>query len=63
VERLEWNGRQVRLTGFRPENFDVVAAIEGSPLFAQAKPAPTGQAAPGAAATPFDVSANVGGAP
>ncbi len=63
VQRLEWNGRAVRIVGFRDPNFDVLAAIHGSPalgapreLNASAAPAPGAKPA-------FDVIAEPGAAP
>jgi general secretion pathway protein L len=32
VQRLEWNGRAVRLVGFKPASFDVLTAVQGPAL-------------------------------
>jgi general secretion pathway protein L len=34
VQHLEWNGRAIRLVGYRAANFDLAAAIRNSPAFA-----------------------------
>ena len=65
VHRLAWNGKAVRLTGYRSPSVDVLTALRADPRFSEAKgslegPQPTAQ--PGGN-RPFDVSAAVRSAP
>jgi general secretion pathway protein L len=57
VQRLEWNGKTVRLAGFKDARFDVLAAMEAAPLFRNAR-AVAIQTPAKAGTTPFDVSAD-----
>jgi general secretion pathway protein L len=59
VQRFEWNGRSVRITGHKPAGFDLMAALRASPVLANPRAlggdVPTGSNA----SQPFDVSADV----
>ncbi len=61
LQRLEWTGRTVRLAGFRPEGFDVQAAVRGSPAFTGPRQLALPPAATGRMQR-FDVVADVEGA-
>jgi general secretion pathway protein L len=57
VQRLEWNGRLVRLSGFRDPGFDVLAAARASAVMARPRTLNGGEATPGAARPAFDLVA------
>jgi Tfp pilus assembly protein PilN len=59
IQRFQWDGRIVRLTGYKREGVDVIGALRKSPMFVDVRAAnsdviaeiPTGQ--------PFDVTASI----
>lgn len=63
VQRLEWNGRTVRISGFKPADVDVMAVLRRNGAFENLRGA--GSGAPAAVSTgtgqaqPFDVTADV----
>jgi general secretion pathway protein L len=58
VQHLEWNGRSVRLVGFKPGGLDIGAAVRGSGVFANPRTAAAGPTAGNATGQPFDVTAD-----
>ena len=62
VQRLSWNGRALRLAGYRQEGVDVLAALRASPAFAQVRNSTADTPARLAAGDPFDVTADLSGA-
>lgn len=59
TDRLEWNGRTVRVTGYAPPGVDVAATLRASPVLANVRALGGDVAAPGAGRLPFDVAADV----
>jgi general secretion pathway protein L len=57
VQRLEWNGRSVRLVGYGEPGFDVLAAMAKLPELSQPRQISSGQSAATGALKPFDVTA------
>src|SRR3546814_6041057 len=56
VQRLEWNGKTVRLKGFKKDGVDVVAALRRSPILANVRDSSSDTAAQTATGQPFDVA-------
>ena len=59
VQRLEWNGRAVRLSGYKSGAYDVLAAMRGSPAFANVRSVASDVPAKLASGQPFDIVAEV----
>jgi general secretion pathway protein L len=59
VQRMSWNGQALRLAGYKREGVDVLAALRGSPAFAQVRDSTGDTPARLAAGEPFDVTADV----
>jgi Tfp pilus assembly protein PilN len=57
VQRLGWDGKRLRLAGYKASGVDVVAALRRSPLLADVRSAATDVPAQGTT-QPFDVSAD-----
>jgi len=57
VQHLEWNGRAIRLVGYRQANVDVAAAIRSSPAFVNPRLSSVETAAK-VGMTPFDLVAD-----
>ena len=60
VQRLEWNGQQARIVGFKSGDTDLLAVLRASPAFVGARAAATATAAKTGAGQPFDVTVDVG---
>jgi len=58
VQRLTWNGVSLRLTGYKPEAVDIIAALRSSPLLDKVRESATEAPATLAAGQPFDVEAD-----
>ncbi|HEX8232266.1 MAG TPA: hypothetical protein VF559_02830 [Caulobacteraceae bacterium] len=58
VQHFVWNGRGVRIVGFRSESADVLAALRASPVFANARSQATEVDAAAPAGQPFDITAD-----
>lgn len=61
TQRLSWNGKAVRLAGYRQDNVDVAAALRASPLLANVRNSTGDSLARMAAGQPFDITADVVG--
>lgn len=59
VQRMTWDGRAVRLAGYRQDTVDVVAALRASPMFEAPRSSVADTPARGAAGQPFDITAEV----
>lgn len=59
VQRLEWNGRTVRLVGFGRSDFDMAAALRGSPLLTAPRSLATETPPSSGRGEPFDVTAEL----
>jgi general secretion pathway protein L len=59
VDRLAWDGRSVRLAGFRQDQIDVAAALRSGGRFANVRNSATEVMARQAAGQPFDVTADL----
>jgi general secretion pathway protein L len=59
VQRLEWNGRTVRLVGYKRADFDLQAALRGSPLLTAPRTLNTETTPPSPYGEPFDVTADL----
>jgi len=59
VQRYAWSGRTVRLTGYKRQGVDVLAALRRDPRFANARSANSDVIAEIPAGQPFDVTATV----
>jgi hypothetical protein len=57
IDRLEWNGRSLRLAGLRDPRFDVLAAVQAQPTLGVPRTLSNGQAAAGVGKAPFDLIA------
>ena len=57
AQRLEWNGKSVRLTGFAPASMDLQSAVANSPVLLQARASSTAGAAKATGVQPFDIPA------
>ncbi len=60
VQRLEWNGQQARIVGFRTGDADLLAALRASPGLANPRAAATATPAKAGAGQPFDITLDVG---
>lgn len=58
VQHLEWNGRNLRLVGFKTGGLDIGAAVRGSGAFINPRAAAAGTATGNVAGQPFDVTAD-----
>ncbi|HEX4742634.1 MAG TPA: PilN domain-containing protein [Caulobacteraceae bacterium] len=56
VERFNWNGQTIRLSGYRREGVDVAAELRQAPDFADVRNAASDVGGTAAAGIPFDVS-------
>lgn len=63
VQRLTWDGRAVRLAGYRQDTVDLVAALRASPVFLNPRSSVPDTPARGAAGQPFDITAEVASGP
>lgn len=63
IQRLEWNGRTLRLVGYAPPGYDVLAAIRRSRALGEPRALTRGEAASPAAKPPFDLVTQPTGAP
>jgi len=61
VQRLSWNGKAVRLAGYRGDNIDIIGALRASPLLANVRNSTGDPLARMAAGQPFDVTADLTG--
>lgn len=59
VQRMSWDGRIVRLAGYRQDNVDVVAALRRSPLFVKVRNSSFDMPSHGAEGQPFDITAEL----
>jgi general secretion pathway protein L len=59
VERLNWNGEVLRLSGYRREGVDVAAELRATPGFADVRNATSDVGGSAAAGVPFDVTVRV----
>ena len=59
VQRYAWSGRTVRLTGYKRQGIDVLAALRRDPRFANVRSANSDVIAEIPAGQPFDVTATV----
>jgi general secretion pathway protein L len=59
VERFNWNGQTIRLSGYRREGVDVAANLRQAPDFADVRNAASDVGGGAAAGIPFDVSIQV----
>ncbi|HZZ90153.1 MAG TPA: hypothetical protein VFE13_17625 [Caulobacteraceae bacterium] len=59
LQRLEWNGRSVRLVGFRDPHFDVLAPLQKTGLLTRPRAASSGEPATPRAQPSFDVVADL----
>ncbi len=57
VQRLSWDGRQLRLAGYKPGNIDVVAALRHAPIFVAVRGGAADVPANIVAGQPYDVTA------
>jgi len=58
VQHLEWNGRNLRLVGYKTGGLDIGAAVRGSGAFANPRAAATTPTAGNVVGQPFDVTAD-----
>lgn len=58
VQRLEWNGRTLRVAGYKSPGIDMAAAIRGSGLFANPRALSNPPAPAGSSLQPFDITAD-----
>jgi len=63
IERLEWNGRNLRLVGFKPQELDLPSALNGPVLANVRSLASDMPAKTGSGQSPFDVLADPAGKP
>ncbi|HEY2178330.1 MAG TPA: PilN domain-containing protein [Caulobacteraceae bacterium] len=63
VQRLEWNGRTLRLIGFKPSGADIAAAVRGTGEFTNPRAIATDTAPDATGGQPFDITADAGKAP
>lgn len=57
VQRLAWDGRTLRLAGYKQGNLDIVAALRAEPMFAAVRGTSTDVPAQSGARQPFEISA------
>jgi general secretion pathway protein L len=62
VQRLSWDGKAMRLAGYRQANVDVVTALRASPLLTNVRNSTGDSLGRTAAGQPFDVTADMLGA-
>ena len=62
VQRYAWSGRSVRLTGYKRQGVDVLAALRHDPRFANVRSANSDVIAEIPAGQPFDITATLKGA-
>jgi general secretion pathway protein L len=55
IDRLEWNGRTLRLAGLRDPRFDVLTAVEAQRALGVPRTLSSGQSATDANKAPFDL--------
>jgi general secretion pathway protein L len=60
VERLAWDGRTVRVAGYRRESVDVAAAMRSAPLLSEVRNSGADLLNRQAAGQPFDLTAELG---
>lgn len=60
IQRYSWNGQTLRLSGYKQDNVDVVAALRRSGRFASVRASTSDVAAESATGQPFDVTAEWG---
>ncbi len=58
VQRLEWNGQALRVTGYKSGDLDMAAAIRGSGAFSNPRSAGAEAAARALGGVPFDITAD-----
>jgi general secretion pathway protein L len=58
VQHLEWNGRTIRIVGFKTGGLDIGAAVRGSGAFANPRADAADAGARNAAGQPFDITAD-----
>ncbi len=63
LQRLAWDGRQLRIAGYKPGSVDAVAALRRTPGFVGVRSTAGDVPAQVAAAQPFEVTADYVGAP
>jgi general secretion pathway protein L len=61
VRHLEWNGRTLRLVGFRPAGMDIAAAVRGTGRFASPRLLASEAGARNVAGEPYDLTADAKG--
>jgi general secretion pathway protein L len=59
VQRLDWDGARLRLSGYKAGDVDIIASLRRSPLFAAVRPSNAEAAAPQPLGEPFDVTAEL----
>ena len=59
VQRFQWDGRVVRLTGYKREGIDVIGALRKSPILVDVRAANSDVVAEVPTGQPFDVTATV----
>ena len=59
VQRMSWDGRVVRIAGYRQDTVDVVAALRRSPLFVKVRNSSFDLPSHGAEGQPFDITAEL----
>jgi len=57
VQRLSWNGAQLRIAGYKPGNIDAVAAMRRAPIFVEVRNSATDVPAQSALGQPFEITA------
>lgn len=60
VDRLAWDGKSVRMSGYRQEQIDVAAALRSAPLISNVRNSGAEILARQAAGQPFDLTADIG---
>jgi general secretion pathway protein L len=63
VDRLAWDGKSVRISGYRQEQIDAVAALRSAPLVSNVRNSGAGVLTRQAAGQPFDLTADLARAP
>jgi len=62
IERLSWDGKELRLSGYAANDVDVVAEFKTAPGLARVRASHAETMADTRAGKPFDISAQIGGA-
>lgn len=57
VQRLSWDGAQLRIAGYKPGSVDVVAALRRAPIFTEVRSSATDVPAQSATGQPFELTA------